>query len=466
MAQIIHSVELDREKCHGCTNCIKRCPTEAIRVRGGKAVIINDRCIDCGECIRICPNKAKKASFDKIDIIDNKKYKIALPAPALYGQFDNMEDIDIVLNGLLEIGFDDVFEVSRAAEIISEYTRRYIAEHASEGHPFISTACPAVVRLITVRFPYLCDYLLPVLAPIELAAKMAKAETLKNHPELNLTEDDIGVYFITPCPAKVSYIRNPIGVGKSAVDGALSMSEIYLKLVSAMKKVDLRNMKPLSRSGIIGISWAASGGEAAALLNEKYLAADGIENVIKVLDEIENENFSGLNFIELNACAAGCVGGTLAVENAYIAKARLQKLRKFLPLSQNRIEPFKGVEHIIEWDENIDYNPVMKLDNDMRAALEMRAKMEKIAASLPGLDCGSCGAPSCKCLAEDIVRGKASESFCIFKMREKIQGLYQSMSSFGFMENLKENPLNSDPGGKVTLGNSLYSDDLNDKETY
>lgn len=465
MPHIIHSVELDREKCYGCTNCIKRCPTEAIRVRGGKAVIINDRCIDCGECIRICPHKAKKASFDKFDITEYKRYKIALPAPALYGQFDNIEDVDIILNGLLEVGFDDVFEVSRAAEIISEYTRRYIAEHSDAGHPFISTACPAVVRLITVRFPYLCDYLLPVIAPIELAAKMAKTEAVKKHPELNLTEDDVGVYFITPCPAKVSYIRNPIGVGQSAVDGALSMSEIYLKLVSAMKKIDIPKMKPLSRSGIIGISWAATGGEAAALLNERYLAADGIENVIKVLDEIENENFSGLNFIELNACAGGCVGGALAVENAYIAKARIQKLRKFLPLSQNRITPFDGVETPIEWEKNIDYNPVMKLDDNMKSALEMRANMEKIAATLPGLDCGSCGAPSCKCLAEDIVRGKASESFCIFKMREKIQGLYQSMSSFGFMENMKENSLNSDFERKVSLSH-LGDVKINDEETY
>ena len=53
MAEFYHSVTLNEEKCVGCTNCIKRCPTEAIRVRGGKAVIASERCIDCGECIRI-----------------------------------------------------------------------------------------------------------------------------------------------------------------------------------------------------------------------------------------------------------------------------------------------------------------------------------------------------------------------------------------------------------------------------
>ena len=73
----IHSVTLDAEKCRGCTNCIKRCPTEAIRVRGGKAQITESLCIDCGECIRICPYKAKKPIFDKLEDINRFKYKVA-----------------------------------------------------------------------------------------------------------------------------------------------------------------------------------------------------------------------------------------------------------------------------------------------------------------------------------------------------------------------------------------------------
>ena len=57
MEQFTHSVMLDKELCMGCINCIKRCPTEAIRVRDGKAHILKERCIDCGECIRICPHQ-------------------------------------------------------------------------------------------------------------------------------------------------------------------------------------------------------------------------------------------------------------------------------------------------------------------------------------------------------------------------------------------------------------------------
>ena len=76
--EFFHSVTLDRDKCKGCINCIKRCPTEAIRVRNGKAKIISERCIDCGECIRVCPHHAKKAIYDPLSVIDNYEYTLSL----------------------------------------------------------------------------------------------------------------------------------------------------------------------------------------------------------------------------------------------------------------------------------------------------------------------------------------------------------------------------------------------------
>jgi ferredoxin len=82
MGVYFHSVTLDEDKCKGCTNCIKGCPTEAIRVRKGKARIIDERCIDCGECIRVCPHHAKKAITDPMDMINSYKYKVVVPAPS------------------------------------------------------------------------------------------------------------------------------------------------------------------------------------------------------------------------------------------------------------------------------------------------------------------------------------------------------------------------------------------------
>ncbi|MBQ6498442.1 MAG: 4Fe-4S binding protein, partial [Ruminococcus sp.] len=307
MNKYFHSVELNADLCCGCTNCLKRCPTEAIRIRGGKAHILSERCIDCGECIRICPHHAKHARSNQLEEINNYKIKIAIPAPALFGQFNNLNDIDIVLTGLRALGFDVVYEVSRGAELVSEATRRMIAE-GKLNKPIISSACPAVVRLIKIRFPELCGNVMPLLAPMEVAARMARKEVIDM---TGVDDSEIGVFFITPCPAKVTEINAPNSTEKSAVSGAIAISQIYPALTSKMDK--LKVIEPIAKSGLLGVGWATSGGESAAMLGEKYLAADGIENVIRVLEELEDDHIRDVDFIELNACSGGCVGGVLAI---------------------------------------------------------------------------------------------------------------------------------------------------------
>ena len=54
----INSVKLDEDACIGCINCIKYCPTQAIRVHNGKAKITPEFCVDCGRCLRYCPHHA------------------------------------------------------------------------------------------------------------------------------------------------------------------------------------------------------------------------------------------------------------------------------------------------------------------------------------------------------------------------------------------------------------------------
>ena len=420
MEKYFHSVQLDADRCCGCTNCLKRCPTEAIRVHDGKAKILSERCIDCGECIRICPHHAKKANSSKLEEIQNFEYTIAIPAPALFGQFNNLDSIDVVLTGLKRLGFDDVFEVSRAAELVSEATRSLIKENKLKK-PIISSACPAVVRLIKIRFPELCDNVMPLMAPIEVAARVAKQEAME---KTGLPKSKVGVFFITPCPAKVTEIHSPNYTAHSECDGAIAVSKIYPELTQIMDH--LTEVEPLGQSGLMGIGWATSGGESAAMLGDKYLAADGIENVIRVLEELEDEHIRGVDFIELNACSGGCVGGVLNVENPYVAQARIQKLRKFLPVSLNHLEEGQLTQML--WENELTYDAdIFRLDKDISKAMEMMSQMEEIYKGLPHLDCGSCGAPTCRALAEDIVRGKAKETDCIFKLRAKIQNVYDQL---------------------------------------
>ena len=407
-----HSVLLDETKCTGCTTCLRHCPTEAIRIKNGHAVIDSERCIDCGACIRYCPHKAKRAVCGKLSSMDKFKWKIALPAPTLYGQFDNLDDVDYVLNGLLKIGFDDIYEVSKAAELVSAYTRIYLKTDGI-AKPAISSACPVILRLISLRFPSLAEHVIHMLPPMEIAAKLAKERAQKAHPELK--PEEIGVCFISPCPAKASYVKNGFAGYKSAVDEVVSISDVYFLLISKMRKEEKIEM--LSESGRIGLGWARSGGEATAIFNEDYLAADGIENVIHVLDQVENGNIPPLEFIELNACTGGCVGGVLTMQNPFIAKARLQTLRRYLPVSQNLLP--KDEENYISADYLFEdlpkYRPITKLGNSIAESMRMMADIQKIKASLPGIDCGSCGAPTCRAFAEDVVKKTACLEDCKIK---------------------------------------------------
>lgn len=298
-----HSVVLELKRCRGCTTCIKCCPTEAIRVRGRKATILPDRCIDCGSCIRICPHKAIKSVGDSLDILKQYQYCVALPEPALYGQFQHLDSVDIVLNGLLKIGFHKVYEVAKAAEMISDFERQSISGGPSKVTPQISSSCPTVLRLIRMRFPKLMGHVACTILPMELAAILARREAAE---ETGLPPEAIGVFAIVPCSSKVTAARVSEGLSRPVLDGAFAIRDIYLRLLNPMR--ELEEITPMASAGILGLGWASCGGESAARLGERCVAVDGIQNVIRMLEEIEDGRLPEADFLELSACTQGCVG--------------------------------------------------------------------------------------------------------------------------------------------------------------
>ncbi|MFZ5591731.1 MAG: (Fe-S)-binding protein [Bacillota bacterium] len=148
--------------------------------------------------------------------------------------------------------------------------------------------------------------------------------------------------------------------------------------------------------------------------------------MISVLEEIERGGLEDIDYLEAQACTGGCIGGCLVPQNPFVARVRMGNLAR----SRQRVE--SGHMFPAELDyycrkSPVPARPALKLADDPALALMRLEEAEKIVAELPGLDCGSCGSPSCRALAEDIVQGYARRSYCIFELRRRLQQLAEEI---------------------------------------
>ena len=437
-----HSVQLNREKCQGCVSCVKLCSTEAIRVRNGKAEILADRCIDCGACASGCPYHAFTVKTDMLEGLSKFAYNIVLPAPSLYSQFPANVPLEDIWQGLQNLGFDEIFDVSLASEYIAKEIESYLKNYTGGRKPLISSTCPAVMRLIQVKFPELIKQVVPVLAPVEAAAIYVKREAAARK---QLPTELIGVWFISPCPSKETNIRQSVDVQHTELTGSFSLSDIYGLLLKNMGGEHELNVRTGSS---YGLGWGTYGGELASAGITNGLAVHGIDNVYEILEQVSMNKMPQLDYVECNACQGGCLGGLLAAENKFVSESnlrqRIRQLREQEPADRQktmaRTMVLQDFPASAAYRKRLVPRPMMQLDDDIMEAMKKFERMEEVLCSLPGLDCGACGAPSCQGLAEDIVQGKAHEIDCIFKLRASVHKLSQ-----GMLELAKQIPIYHEP---------------------
>lgn len=431
MNQYFHSIRIDAEKCEGRMKCMRVCPTQALRVSHGKAKMIEEKCIDCGECINVCPNGAIIPLTDPFGELTKFRYTIAIPSPALYAQFGREILPAKILDGLRKLGFDDAFDLAFTCGEVSFAIQEYLREN-SGPKPLIFNACPAIVRLIQVKYPSLIDQVIPIDTPREIAGREIKKKKSK---QLGLKEKEIGAFYLTPCPVKMISIKQPAEKGKSHLDGAISISDIYGPLLSAMESVEKGSYKKALESiCILGIGWAMVGGICRTLRLKNSLAVSGINDIIKVFDDIERGNLRNIDFIEAYSCPQGCVGGSLTVENLYISYNKILKLIETLEYEKIKAclnirearKLYKQKYFFIEG--KLEPRPLQPLDEDLALAIKKRKEKEEIYENLPKIDCGVCGSPTCLSFAEDVVKGEAQLTDCIFKLPQKFKDLSQELS--------------------------------------
>ena len=408
-----HALKVDEAKCIGCTHCMKSCPTEAIRVVNGLAVINHELCVDCGQCHRACPTRAFSVEQDDLAKIKTFKYRVILFPSVMIGQFPEKYSETQIYSGLRKVGFTHVFEVEQPMQLLIDSLNEYF-RNEENTKPAISTYCPAIVRLIQGKYPSLIENLILRKAPHDLAAHFAIERLMLEGAK----REEIGLFYATPCIAKIASVKSPVGERESIVDGIVNMNHLYNEVMKVIPDGDDED-NSIQRENLSteGITWSLTRGESCHF-GSRSLAIDGIHNVVRFLERLENNQVQGVDFLELRACDQSCAGGILLTGNRFLTVEKLERRAKRYPSAKNISEStikvnFEELKQKLIID-SISSKPHFIFGKDRVKAVEKMTKAQRIVCFLPGIDCGACGAPNCQALADDMVNNKAKMSDCIF----------------------------------------------------
>ena len=404
--------------CRGCVNCIRSCPTEAIRVIDGQVRIILELCIDCGECIRSCGNKALGLDEDDWRLLQSHGASVVVADPTFYVLFSHYWRPALVVEALASWSIEDLCPyVATAFDVAAYATARIIESSTEDERPFISTYCPAVVRLIQTRFPELLGRLVPVESPLETGVALWRKETGRTDP----------VTLLAPCPAKITMVRSPEGRGNSNIDHVVSVKSVARDLLAGGPRVR-GEREPMANTR--WIRWAARRGEsrhikAFASRDLTTVTVSGLRNTLDLLRDLELGRLHGVDFVECRVCDLGCIGGIGNAESRFLGQLRTEALNVDWSPSEEERAAIVDLYDAGVWrlPQPLSTRPGRPLAENLNEAMDRLKKMKEIFAGLPHIDCGACGRPSCKAMAEDIVRGCGETTDCIFKLRERISTL-------------------------------------------
>ena len=418
MEYIHHALKFKHDLCIGCSHCTSVCPVCAIHVEDGHPILDSNRCIDCGMCYQTCPMNAIYIEQDDFETIYNFKCPVILIPSIFSAQFPEKVSQRAILSAIYHLGFKYVYEVEKSVDVLKEV----INERIQEPHdgPIISTFCPAIVRLIQVKFPSLVSNLLLTKPPLDMTATYIRKVLVErgNAPE------DIGIFYVAPCAAKIAAVKSPVGEDKSIVDGVINMNYLYNKVFRVIKqglytlREDEFDFHPISKNSLY---WSLTGGEIRDVPVGRNLAIDEVHNVSDFLEKLENEDIDDIDFLELRACDESCAGGILCAGNRFLIaereKKRAEQHTNDITPEENNLLNFK--EYL---RENMTVGEVQprsmdKLDDNVAIAMRKMKKVFEITNDLPKVDCRICGYQTCKALAEAVVNDKADLRQCVFVQR-------------------------------------------------
>jgi Na+-translocating ferredoxin:NAD+ oxidoreductase RNF subunit RnfB len=425
MSSLTHGFTIREDGCDGCMSCMRACPTHAIRVKDGKARYAPDRCIDCGTCLTACPRDVITATTSSVEDLGRFRFKVAVPSPVLFGQFPAGITPAHITEGLRALGFDAIWNYAAEVSLVSRAIHDYV-ENWKGAFPLISISCPVVVRLLQVSYPRMVDQLIRVQPPREIAGREVKR---RYSEQLGLSRDEIAAIYITPCQAKTISILQPAEGGESHLDGALGISDVYNAIVACAnlhRNEDGRSPPDSTIRNSTYLRWPMSESLSQILSPHRYLSVTGLSNVMQVFNDIEKGKLKNVEFLEAYNCWSGCSGGNLTVANVYLTLSRFHSLISQLPEMDPETEAEverRYPREDLALEAPIRPRPVRGSTGSLKERVRIVQEAEALLQTLPGLDCGLCGAPTCRELARDISMGDATKAECPFFSRDRLRQL-------------------------------------------
>lgn len=418
---------LKKSNCKNCYKCIRHCPVKSIRFSGNQAYIIDNDCILCGHCFVVCPQNAKQIvdETEKVKVMlaaGNEVYLSLAPSfAANYGV-----GIEAMREAVKKLGFADAEETAIGAAIVKNEYDRILKEEKPDV--LISSCCHSVNLLIQKYYPEVLSCLAAVMSPMQAHC----AEIKKHHPEAKTV-------FVGPCVAK----KDEADHYGSVVDAVLTFDELTGWLND--EGITIEERKEDTSTGLTRFFPTTGGILKTMEKSEKdytYMAVDGIENCMAVLDELRSGGVHRC-FIEMSACTGSCIGGPVMEKYHRSPVSDFKKIASFAGEHDFAVGEVKkdAIRKIFTAIEDKNVYPTEE------EIIEILHKMGKFKPA-DELNCGSCGYNTCRDKAVAIFRGRAEISMCLPYLKDKAESFSDSI-------------VNNTPNGLMVLNEKLEVQQIN-----
>ena len=402
-------LEFRNAKCKDCYKCLRECPVKAIDIKGHQAEIIEDRCILCGHCTLVCPQNAKVVHSEINEVralLAGSDKVIASVAPSFISSF-GLSDFGVMKLALAKLGFLDAEETAVGAQAVTQEYANLLK--SGQFKNFITSACPAVCRMIQEYYPMALKYLAPVDSPMVAHAKILK----KQHPEAKIV-------FIGPCIAKKREAEEC-----HLIDNVLTFEDVIQLFEEKGVQLDeITNIVLQKRNGMPNL--AKEYPIPQGIIHSfpelpdgyDYIAIDGPMKCVKALQNIEHMDHVVL---EMNLCEDACVNGPCSLEKDGGSVKAMSDIRKYVTAEKRQ---FTATQTPVQVDVPLaTAHPRIRSHSMPAPEREIEAILHKTGKFKPEdeLDCGSCGYATCREKAWAVYNGYADIDICLPYMRQRAE---------------------------------------------